>query len=443
MNRIGGNTQMTEIQAKLNTELKNLFQFDQSDLDFGVYRIMAMKRAEIENFLSESLPAQILEGLQELASLDNRSDIAAIDENIAQMKASPLSDAIKKTAVEELQQKKAELSDKHINVSDIERDIYNHLCEFFSRYYDEGDFISQRRYKEDVYAIPYEGEEVKLHWANADQYYVKTSENFRDYTFNNGSGKVCHFKLVDAETEKDNNKSKAKRLFQLCAENPFALEGDNLTIYLEYKSGDKKQEEYIKGIIEALGNAGNALSSASWVLNLGNDKSKTILERQLIRYTAKNTFDYFIHKNLSGFLNRELDFFIKSEVFYIDDIDEQSFAHTRVYVTKAKVLRMIARKIIAFLAQIENFQKKLYLKKKFVVETNYCITLDRVPEAFYDEITANDAQREEWVKLFAIDVTRPGYSAPLTIDFLKSNPFLVLGHSIFQRGFQRAFNRKH
>jgi hypothetical protein len=77
--------------------------------------------------------------------------------------------------------------------------------------------------------------------------------------------------------------------------------------------------------------------------------------------------------------------------------------------------------------ELENFQKKLWLKKKFVVETQYCVTLDRVPEELYPEIAANDAQREEWVRLFAIDdikgdLTTPGYSKPLTVDFLKANP---------------------
>ncbi len=45
-----------------------------------------------------------------------------------------------------------------------------------------------RRYKKDVYAIPYEGEEVKLHWANADQYYIKTSEYFKKYNFKLSNG---------------------------------------------------------------------------------------------------------------------------------------------------------------------------------------------------------------------------------------------------------------
>ncbi|MBT1570023.1 hypothetical protein KK471_30930, partial [Klebsiella pneumoniae] len=71
----------------------------------------------------------------------------------------------------------------------MENDVFSHLYNFFRRYYNEGDFISLRRYKEGVYAIPYEGEEVKLYWANHDQYYVKTSEAFRNYVFRLDDGK--------------------------------------------------------------------------------------------------------------------------------------------------------------------------------------------------------------------------------------------------------------
>ena len=43
-----------------------------------------------------------------------------------------------------------------------------HLHTFFSRYYDQGDFISQRRYKADTYAIPYEVFEIADYQAGAD-----------------------------------------------------------------------------------------------------------------------------------------------------------------------------------------------------------------------------------------------------------------------------------
>ncbi|MGC8731599.1 MAG: site-specific DNA-methyltransferase, partial [Halothiobacillaceae bacterium] len=81
-------------------------------------------------------------------------------------------------------------------------------------------------------------------------------------------------------------------------------------------------------------------------------------------------------------------------------------------------------------------------KKKFVVETQYCVTLDRVPEELYPEIAANDTQREEWVRLLAIDeikgdLMKPGYSKPITVEFLKANPYLVLDTRHFSEDFKR------
>ena len=67
----------------------------------------------------------------------------------------------------------------------IKNQVFNDLYNFFSRYYEDGDFVSKRRYssKHEKYAIPYNGEEVKLYWANFDQYYIKTGEVFKDYEF--------------------------------------------------------------------------------------------------------------------------------------------------------------------------------------------------------------------------------------------------------------------
>lgn len=99
-----------------------------------------------------------------------------------------------------------------------------------------------------------------------------------------------------------------------------------------------------------------------------------------------------------------------------------------------KAIRKVASKIIAFLAQLENFQKKLWLKKKFVIETNYCITLDRVPEDLYSEIVKNKAQHDEWENLFSISKILDGKK--ISPDFLKRNDKLVLDTKFFSAGFK-------
>ena len=77
-----------------------------------------------------------------------------------------------------------------------------------------------------------------------------------------------------------------------------------------------------------------------------------------------------------------------------------------------------------------------------MLETQYCVTLDKVPESLYPAITKNKNQRDEWVKLFAIDQWNgdsvdgsTAYSKPLKPEFLKENPWLVLDTRHFDRGF--------
>lgn len=160
------------------------------------------------------------------------------------------------------------------------------------------------------------------------------------------------------------------------------------------------------------------------------NKNRTVLEKHLNDFISRNSFDYFIHKDLGGFLSRELDFYIKNEVLFIDDINTENPVYFTAQLSKIKALKLVASKIINFLAQIENFQKKLWLKKKFVISTNYCITLDRIPEKYYPEIASNEAQLNEWKELF--NVVIPNGSK----ESLRNEPFLVLDTKFFSEEFK-------
>ena len=428
---------------KFQRLLEELFQLDQADLDFGIYRIMNQKRDEVVRFLEKDLLPQVKEALGEYKSADKAELQKELDKAIE--KANDLGvDPETTTKVKELQQ---QIADSSVDVTALENEVFSHLYNFFRRYYHEGDFISLRRYKEGVYAIPYEGEEVKLHWANRDQYYVKSSEYFRDYIFTMPSGKRVRVHLVAASSEQDNKKETPgkERRFILCEDDPICEENGELFIRFEYRSEDgKKKQDALNQ--EAIERVFDAKGFDEWIGELSKpaptkaNPNRTVLEKHLTQYTARNTFDYFIHKDLGSFLRRELDFYIKNEVMQLDDIEHDSVPRVDQYLSKIKVIRRIAHQIIQFLEQLENFQKRLWLKKKFVVETHYCITLDRVPEELYAEIIANDGQRKEWVDLFAIDeiegdLHRPGCSNPLTLEFLKANPYLVVDTALFSRAF--------
>lgn len=429
---------------KLKNILSEMFQFDQSDLDFGIYRIMNHKREEIEKFLNIDLLPQVKQQLEIYSSSEGK----AVEEELEEVKKKLDELEIVYEDNAKYMKLKSKL-DNAFNLEDAQNEVYSHLANFFSRYYKDGDFISLRRYKKDVYAIPYEGEEVKLHWANSDQYYIKTSEYFKDYSFKLENGKEVCFKLVEAETEQNNKKEQEgkERRFIIYKEEPVIISSNQLVIQFEYKIDKDKQNKLVDEAIETISqhlNENEELTAFKQLLSSSpteKNKKRILLEKYLNDYVSRNTFDYFIHKDLGGFLRRELDFYIKNEIMFLDDINTENEVSFEKYLAKIKVIKNIGEKIITFLAQIEEFQKKLWLKKKFIYDTNYCLTLDKVPERLYYKILENKEQVEEWIKLFAIDeikgdLANTPYTEPLTIEFLKENPYLVLDTVFFDEDFK-------
>lgn len=420
---------MSNYNSKLQSVLKEVFEIDKADLDFGIYRIMNQKREQVMNFIDKKLPQEIKEILGETQSKDSITLQTELDK---MGKALDDAGVLRESAPKYIALKQQ--IESAIDTNALEQEVFSHLATFFKRYYKEGDFISMRRYKKDVYAIPYEGEEVKLHWANADQYYIKTSEYLKNYTFLIGEKKV-HFQLKEASTEQNNNKAQGdvERRFAVCEEVPVEVIDNELYINFTYEPHKKavKQADLTKQAIAVIeeqlplefadiAQAGSAPTEAN--------KSRTLLEKHLSNFISRNSFDYFIHKDLGGFLRRELDFYIKNEVLFIDDINTENPIFFTAQLSKIKALKTVALKVIAFLAQIEEFQKKLWLKKKFVISTNYCITLDRIPEEYYAEIAANQAQREEWKTLFNVEIN--------DAETLKEEPYLALDTKFFSEEFK-------
>ncbi len=485
-----------QLRSRLIKKLSELFQLDQPELDFGFYRIMHAKAEEVQEFISTDLLKIVVEAFGSVDEARKTELKEKIDREIEAAKEYGVADPENSPKVQEARAAYTAIKD----TSSAEAEIYDHLYRFFERYYDQADFISRRYYTRETsgkaapFAVPYNGEEVKLHWANADQHYIKSAEYFSNYTFdlrqaievqalrNNEESDLfgddaesplkVHFRVFEAsEGEHGNVKASEanKRFFIIHQDKPVEFvvgtnkDSPELVVNFEYrpdpeKTGkesiwrDKRNAEAVETILKRLqaiaASGEEGQKRVAEYLRLFNvkaptekDKNRPLLAKYINQYTARNTMDYFIHKDLGGFLRRELDFYIKNEVMHLDDIENADVPAVENYLAKIRVLRKIAGKLIDFLAQLEDFQKKLWLKKKFVVETNYCITLDRIPEELYPEITANEAQCEEWVKLFAIDeievdLHNPGFSRPLTSDFLKANNTLVLDTRFFDETFK-------
>ena len=433
--------------------LREIFQSETSDLDFGIYRILNYKRNQIKRFIDDDIVSKVESAFEKhkeerLRNINQKFEEAKqkVVETLGEGAFTPtgdLKEEFKNTPIGKEfllikeQKEEAETIDK------IKLQVFNDLYNFFSRYYEEGDFIPQYRYsiKGHKYAIPYDGEETKLYWANYDQYYTKTGTLFRDYTFVSEGCRII-FRIVSAREELGSNKTTKEKLFVLDDRDPVEEKENELIVKFQYRElvdGEeilRIYEERFKAVKEDDKNSEkisikgkrikqdklNQIIREQIINSIKDDTKKSILQKEykkdskgnsiplldyhLNRFTAKNTKDYFIHKNLRKFLLEQLDYFIKSEVLDIETIEREKFLDK--HITRAKVVREIGETIIDFLSQIEDFQKKLWEKKKFVIKTDYVITLDKIKEysseefleSIIDEVFRNEEQLREWKDMF-------------------------------------------
>lgn len=144
---------------------------------------------------------------------------------------------------------------------------------------------------------------------------------------------------------------------------------------------------------------------------------------------------------MKDFLSRELDFYLKNEVLSLDEMEAAGEDRAEGWFQMMQVIKSVGGQIIDFLNQIENFQKMLWEKRKFVTETQYCITIGNIDEGFHEDIAGCEAQWDEWKELFGIDedqtdlFTSGKDKIGKRIEFLKARPTLVLDTVHFERNF--------
>jgi adenine-specific DNA-methyltransferase len=446
--------------ARLQVLLRDLFQFDYADLDFGIYRLLRLKRDEVEAFLTEQLPRRVDEVFKGAAGevhAQREQELAELAERVRQeidadalaptgeIKADYLQQKAKaaRELIAAYEAKRKEVQE--IQVSEEQKaEVFNHLWAFFSRYYEAGDFIPKRRYgARETYAVPYNGEEVFFHWANRDQHYVKTAEALRDYAFTvDMLGKPCRvrFTLTEASLPPGNTKGDTRYFFPLSKETTWDNDTRTFTLSLHYRlstetevekhgKNSKLQESVLQAalpkIIEAVPDVGLKARLAE-IVEQKEDEEISLLLKRLRHFCRKNTSDYFIHKNLDGFLRRELEFYLKDQVLHLADLDGDLPAKQRTL----RVVRQLAEEVIQFLAQIENVQKRLFEKRKFVLKTDYLVPIQNVPRALWKEVAGNDEQLAAWKELFSVEPKK------VSEKFLADHPTLVVNTAHFDAAFK-------
>lgn len=186
--------------------LKEMFQFNANDLDFGIYRIYNLKRKEIENFIEgndeQCLEPIINKTLELVSNIEKQVELTSLTAYLKKFNQESLVNdpAANFEKIQQLiinfgdnEQEKESLtaaltaSTKEFNITDEIKDkIYNHILGYFEMYYSNGDFGYNNRSR-NLYKVPYEadydGSDTMFHWKHKGSLYIKTGNSFNAIKF--------------------------------------------------------------------------------------------------------------------------------------------------------------------------------------------------------------------------------------------------------------------
>lgn len=313
---------------------------------------------------------------------------------------------------------KQEVNNDPIIDSTFKENFFELLFNFFEKYFSECGsvyFVKTANYQKVYEKVYTDTKDVALFWKTNTLYYVKSDILFQSIYVTvedeqNNCSYVFYFDVGELRQKQNNEKKELVYSFK------------------EIKKGK------VKGVHKA--NSGDQV----FVLNVGYSErgrktnldelsSSTSITKELISKAIKvfekqTTVDFFINKNAEAFLKEQLDIFIHQYL-----LDEKSeFDVTRLKQLKA--FKNYSIKLIEFIAQFENELVRIWNKPKFVKNSNYVITLNKLNDDLLETIINHpnlDQQIKEWQQLGMIE-----NDFKLTKTSLQDKPFLPIDTKYFK-----------
>ncbi|HNZ86641.1 MAG TPA: site-specific DNA-methyltransferase [bacterium] len=261
-------------------------------------------------------------------------------------------------------------------------ELFDKLYSFFSRYFTESGsiYFNSTPLHNNVYEKVYTNEkDVVLFWKTQMLYYIKTDRIFKSMPV-----EFEDLKFYFDASQIENKKANEKRA--LCFE--LKKVRDDKTIDFIVKHSERGAKTKNNEILKELKN-----------------KNIKITEEQLEKvfrvFEKQSEVDFFINKNAKDFLQEQ--FKLWSYQYFWDGAKDWSSDR----VNQLQILKDIAFKIIDFISQFEDELVKIWNKPKFVRNSNYVITIDRITnEEITEKILKHEGikdQIKEWQELDIVD----------------------------------------
>lgn len=265
---------------------------------------------------------------------------------------------------------------------DFRDELFDKLYTFFSRYFSESGsiYFNSTPFHNNVYEKVYtDDKDVILFWKTHMLYYVKTDRIFRSLEIET-DGLKFFFDVSKLEYKRANERRNLV----------YDLKGvrSDKTIVFTVTYSERGRVTKIEDIIKKL---------KKHQINITEEQ----LERAFKIFERQSKVDFFINKNARAFLREQ--FKLWSYQYFWDGAKEW----TAERVNQLQILRDIAFKIIDFISQFEDELVKIWNKPKFVKNSNYVVTLDRLYNIDLVEkiLTHNNMSEQirEWKELGIVD----------------------------------------
>jgi len=238
-------------------------------------------------------------------------------------------------------------------------ELFDKLYSFFSRYFTESGsiYFNSTPFHNNVYEKVYtDDKDVILFWKTQMLYYVKTDRIFRSIPIEipsdrGGGGVKFYFDATTIENKKANEKRSLIYELKEIQEDKTIV----FNVYYSEKGRVTKTDDIVKEIKRKS-------------INIDEET----LERAFRIFEKQSEVDFFINKNAKAFLQEQ--FKLWSYQYFWEGAKEW----TADRVNQLQILKDIAFKIIDFVSQFEDELVKIWNKPKFVKNSNYVITLDRI-----------------------------------------------------------------
>ena len=265
---------------------------------------------------------------------------------------------------------------------EFKEELFDKLYTFFESYFSESGSIYFRYtpIHKNIYEKVYtDDKDVMLFWKTHMLYYVKTDRLFKNLEVN-----VDGYKFFFDVSTLQHKKANEKR-----------------DIIFEFK---EKRRDGVPVFNVSYSERGKKTKSDEILRSLtkeGIEVDENIIERAFRVFEKQSEVDYFINKNAKQFLKEQFNIWFYQYVFS----GESKWTEKRIKQLQA--LKDIAFKIIDFISQFEDELVKIWNKPKFVLNSNYVITPDRIAEKDKDlklieKILKHenfDEQVKEWKEL--------------------------------------------